>query len=507
MTRRDSRRIVLCVLVTLVGALLPTCADAPPVGVDAQAVLAPRAPDPERIENAAPETAARPRHFDPRVLSAVLDTTPRNGWVTSDGIAIASDFTRDVVERSLGADLIDATAALREIFGAVDLSRLSILIHGDAVHSVAGVPVNAVHRDGEVHLFAGAAAELSADAGAHLRHELVHAFLFLANRPAPRWLDEGLAQALSTLVRTADGDFEPLPRSDFVAVFGRLRERDRTPRLLELLDSTLDYPDPARLGAFYIASWSFTYFCLRNGAGPLRTRVDALLRATRVELMALGPGWLSDPATSDPVAAWLPHACSEERAEADLGEHALAELTQLPNWLAAIETLANAHPIARARAARLLSLAPVEPAAFTLARSLASDVDPAVRRSIARSVFTNDAWVLSGRTELEGLAVEPTMLAPATLALALGGDANSLGRWFDLAESIPREEAIDALLALKRVLPPAAPGLDTHTLLATDFDVRATLNEISAYVGDSSRALEFDATSTRYVEREAVPAR
>lgn len=487
-------------IAALLSAVLASCVAAPEERVDSSTapirVVAPPAPR----RTAVPEAAARPRHFDPRALSAILNAPPAARFTTPQGVTIASDFPREQVEREVGDDLVDQTSALQEIFGPVDLSRLLIAIHGDAEHAVAGVPVNAVHREGEVHLFVGEGAGLSPDAGAHLRHELVHAWLFLSKRSAPRWLDEGLAQTLSAVARDGQGELELLPRSDFIGVFGKLRALDRTPRLLELLDSTLDYPDPARLGAFYIASWSFTHYALEHGVGSLRERVDDLLRATRVELMALGPGWLADPATTDPVAAWLPFALALDDARGDRGERALVELANTPNWIPALRSLAAAHPVARARAARLLEFAPVDAAGFDLARTLAADEDTSVRRANARSVFTNEAWIAEGKLELADLAGHASLATPATLALGLGGDLDALRRWLTLAKDLPHEEAIDALLALKRVLPDEARELDPSVLLARDFDLADSLDELRRLLGESSREFRFDATLGRFVE-------
>lgn len=483
MTSRLAAISVVC-RAALLGVSVLACVDAPPSVVESATVpvVAPAAPS----RALAPEAAARPRHFDPRALSAILNAPPAARFTNARGVTIATDFPPDRVEREIGDDLIDQCAALAEIFGPVDLSRLLIAIHGDAEHSVAGVPVNAVHREGEVHLFVGEGDALSVDAGAHLRHELVHAWLFLSGKRPPRWLDEGLAQALSALGRDGDGELELLPRSDFVTVFGKLRALDRTPRLLELLDSTLDYPDPARLGAFYIASWSFTRYALDHGVGSLRERVDDLLRATRVELIALGPGWLADPATTDPVAAWLPFAGAEDRARGDRGERALEELAVMPSWLVGIRSLARSHPVARERAARLLSLAPIDDSAFELARSLGDDAESSVRRAIARSIYSNDAWVKGATAQLASFTPHPTLRIPATLARALGGDVKALRSWLSLAESLPRDEAIDALLVLKRVLPDDVPGLDVRAILENEFDVRGALARLTLYLAEHS---------------------
>jgi hypothetical protein len=455
-----------------------------------------------------PTAVAPPtRHFDPNALRPILDEALPHTWRDPNvGAAIASGFPRDSVERLLGPTLVESVATLHPILPAADLSKLAVHLHARPAVDVAGVKVNAVHRDGAVHVFAANAdGSLSDTARAHLRHELVHAFLHLTGRRPARWLDEGLAQVLSNLAIGADGSLEPLPREDFVAIVAVLCAAGNAPTAAELLDSTLDYPDAERVGAFYIASWSLTQHALSTFEGPLSARVDRILQTSRPEWTALGEDWKRDLATTDAAAAWSRFAARSVEGRSQRYENALATLPPTEGWYRALDALAHGTGDAPIRAGRLLRHAPAEARYFALVRKLLHGGVADVRRAVARSLYANETWLRDGTEQLRALRADPAATIPATLALALAGDRDMLAEWLKVhAHWLDRSELVDALLALKRVLPDAAPLRDANRLLDAALDPNATIDDLEEYVEASGDRLQFDVASNRYLETEVA---
>ncbi len=460
-------------------------------------------PTPVRIEPARVEAPRPEYHFAPGRFGELLDAKAR--FVYRDpaiGCTIESDLDPTVVTSFFAPALEQSAQELSTILKNADARRLVVRLHAAPPQDVDGVVVDAVHRECEVHVFAlDDAGSPSPHAVDHLRHELVHAFLFLSNSTPPRWLEEGLAQTLSNLIKDSAGNLEPLPRADFIIGLAQLHREKRAMDLESILAAKDAYPDPKQLGAFYVGAWSFTFEALAQQEGPLPSRVAALLLTPDDRLLTMKAEWVKQCAAGDAAAPWLPLVKRKDTRLDDAAESALRALDATISWWRCIDSFTlDDRPSARRHAARLLVIAPAESRTFDRLRQLIADEDGGVRRDAMRSLYSNEAIRRDGEADLRRLRSTEGSLLASSIALALRGERDELAAACELL-AIEKDErcVIDALLAIRSVLPDSAPIPRADELLAPSFDARRVVSALASWVESNSAALRFDAGIPGYV--------
>ncbi len=175
---------------------------------------------------------------------------------------------------------VEILAALDEMYsdmvGAFNLSPrepiVVILYRQDTFYDLTGLPpqVDGLY-DGKVRVPISGLSTLPPQLRTVLRHELVHAFVFLKTRGhAPRWLQEGLAQWHA-------GQRPPVPAESFRPLF-EPRDGSAVFRIEQAFAS------PAQMGAAYMASWYVVDNLERRyGRGDIDRFLETLAKGDSVE--------------------------------------------------------------------------------------------------------------------------------------------------------------------------------------------------------------------------------
>lgn len=446
------------------------------------AVRASLAPSPPRTDPSAKY------HLPEDRFTAQISAEPRFRWRDERlGCEVGSDFERATIDSELLSKIETYARDLATLFPGSDPARLTIHVHDSPPVLVDGFQVNSFHRGREVHLFAGTpdSNALHETTESHLRHELVHAYCHLSGREFPRWLEEGLADALCELTRDAADSLVLLPRDDYAEVLARLSRTERAPRARELLVARDAYPDPSVLGAFYVGSWFLTWIALEDENGELVARLRELEKRSDAELSQLTERFDSLVKTFDPVALYAPLARRHDPKLDDLIEDRIRHLPVTRGFFDVVSEYASRERGDRLRATRMLSCIERDARFFQHLDPLLGDADDEVKRAAERALFGTPRLTEDGRGVLTRLAASSsrkTTRVAATLALGILGDHEALLRWIELALIEPdRARIVDAFLALARTLPAGAPIPSAEMLLDPTFDAVAGLTRLRSY--------------------------
>lgn len=356
------------------------------------------------------------------MLEARSGPAPHAWLDPAHGYRVESDFSPGFFAPLIALWVQPRVAVYREVFGVRDLSELVVRVHDRPPVSRDVYLVNGFHVGDEVHVFAGAVegawgARPGDQRGLEtLAHELVHAFVAQSGVELDRWLEEGLCEVLSDVRLDVAGTPWIWPDSDNEIAARRLVLDDAALCTDALVRHRASYPPPDELSVFYVQAESFTAFLLRERAGPLRARIDAVRGLDARELTEAGARWLSATRELDLAAlhAGLARSGDPELERATL--EAIGRFARTPAWWGVVADLAASRsgpdvvldvvellrdetvgsdwwrvfgviaarpePVVRRRSAEVLLGAGQDDIWWGVARDLLHDADVEVRRTV-----------------------------------------------------------------------------------------------------------------------------
>lgn len=399
-------------------------------------------------------------------------------WVDEQhGFRVHSDYEPRMVELTFARHIAEQRPLLDAALGPVSLDDIDVVIHREPPPDRGGFVFQGLHVPERIDVWSTSVLEIP-DFGSRdvLVHELVHAYAHAHRWDLPRWLDEGLANHLTRVVRDADGELVSRRHAESWAFSVTRRGGEQDFDVDELLACDEDYPAAERIGAFYGFATTFVDSLIEQQTGSLAERI-ATVRA------------LDDDALREAATVW--------RAQLEAGallEHLAARA-------------ATAGPALReALAADLYELVPLRDATWWhTVHTLCRTGDDGVVRTLLLAVNHLHGHGLrdGDRAALEAMATDtdPTASAFGHVGLALTVDAAHAPLFVDLV--LLDDERFgtfaQALLWIQFALPrdgERRPDFGGYVVGVDLDDALAVAGRMSAWLDEHGADLELDTTVT-----------
>lgn len=438
-----------------------------------------------------------------RLLREIRQPTVHQWRDPSFGFTIHSDFDAPGLQPLLESALRDQVLACQSVFDTRNLGRLHLWIFRRAAPTVDGVALTGLHHASDVYVFAGQDGQIDRTALANLRHELVHAFIALAGWHLPRWLEEGLAQALTEVRLDAQGGFHAWMQDDFADWAAQMRGEGSALAMDHFLRFERGYPAADEMGRFYIQAWSFVFFALHNLDGDLAARVARLRDADDRVLQQLAACWQAEGCESGRAQFYLA-AASGGDVELQLQVAAALHPATIdaPWWDAMRILAASPHTRVRIEAAELLGRPRQDELWWMAIGKLLTDPAREVQRAAQRCLWRNPAIVADTAEHLRRLtrSADAELRVAAWLALLQNGDLSAEQPFLlEIAAIADPAATFHPLTSLRAVFPsfPFHPSIDQ--LLGARIDVAAYCRDLATWIEPRRAALVFDAAERRYL--------